>query len=180
MIQELTINCELTEKKESLSAAMAVYVKEYQYDLSRLCFSLCKNKADADDLYQETWLKAIRFYSKYDSSQQFDKWLFSICVNTFRDTKRRHHITKRISFNTDEDEEQFFAGIKDKSKISEEFITLKHILSELPEKYRLVITLHYFKQYSVADVAEILGIPMNTAKSRLRKAMELIRRGWNK
>lgn len=164
----------------SISDIISAYVDEYQYDLTRLCMSLCKNNSDADDLFQETWLKAIRFYSQYDSSQKFDKWLFAICVNTFKDNSRRHHIKNRAVFSTTEEEDAFIAGIKDKSAINEDYIALTHIVEDLPEKYKMIITLHYFKDYSISDVAEILQVPVSTAKSRLKKAKELIQRGWNK
>ena len=55
----------------------AVYVQQYSADLSRLCMSLCGNKTEAEDLFQETWLKAMRYYDKYEKSKPFDKWLYS-------------------------------------------------------------------------------------------------------
>ena len=167
-------------EERSATEIMAEYVRVYRYDLTRLCLSLCRNSADADDLFQETWLKAIRFYNKYDSSQRFDKWLFSICVNTFKDSKRKHSVTKRANFRTYEDEARFLANLYYEDKINENTIALNHIIADMPDKYRIVITLHYFRDYSMSDIAEILHIPFNTVKSRLRRGKEIIQRGWNK
>ena len=60
------------------------YIQQYGRRLYGLCRSLCSNPFDADDLYQETWLRVVKHISKYDPSREFEPWLTRICVNTYR------------------------------------------------------------------------------------------------
>lgn len=83
-------------------------IGEYQTDLTRLCYSLCKNHADAEDLYQETWLKAIKYYEKYNRLKPFDKWLFAICVNTFKDKMKSQSFKQAMQFETNEKKKILF------------------------------------------------------------------------
>lgn len=170
------IRIEHTTRNEQLKE----YIVQYQYDLLRLCRSLCRNHSDAEDLFQETWLKAIRSYSSYSIEKSFDKWLYSICVNTFKDNCKKWWSKKRFTFADNEEESSFLASIEDKTEPNEEYLELVRFISTLPRKYQSVITLRYFNDYSEADVAEILDIPVGTVKSRLHKAKQLIKGGWNK
>ena len=65
------------------------YIQQYSRRLYRLCRSLCASPYDADDLYQETWLRVVKHISQYDPSREFESWLTRICVNTYRSTLRR-------------------------------------------------------------------------------------------
>ena len=65
------------------------YIHQYGKRLYGLCLTLCANSFDAEDLYQETWLKVVKNISRYDPSQSFEPWLTQICVNTYRNTLRR-------------------------------------------------------------------------------------------
>lgn len=65
------------------------YIQMYGKRLYGLCLHLCAERADAEDLYQETWLKALKNLSKYDREQKFEPWITSICVNTYRNILRR-------------------------------------------------------------------------------------------
>lgn len=150
------------------------YICEYKERLSKLCCSLCRNYADADDLFQETWLKAMNGYESFDKSRDFGKWLFSICVNTYKNKCRTE---KRVyHFNTAEEKEIFLASLPDTTVKNEKYDELVEQIRELPEKYRTVLALRYFNSYSEKDVAQILNIPVGTVKSRLNKAKELLRR----
>ena len=60
------------------------YIQQYGRRLYGLCRSLCASPYDADDLYQETWLRVVKHISQYDPSREFEPWLTRICVNTYR------------------------------------------------------------------------------------------------
>ena len=74
------------------------YIHDYGKRLYGLCTVLCANSYEADDLYQETWLKVVKNISKYDTCQAFEPWLTTICVNTYRNLLRR--IARSPVFNT--------------------------------------------------------------------------------
>ncbi len=152
----------------------------YSQDLTRLCLSLCGNMTDAEDLFQETWHKAMKNYSKYNKNQPFDKWLFSICVNTYKNSLKLSFNSRRMVFSTEEEQELFFNSIPDNSAGSpDEYGELHKIICSLPKNQRIVITLKYFKDYSLSDIAQITGVPLGTVKSRLHSAKETIRRRLN-
>ncbi len=152
----------------------------YSRDLSRLCLSLCTSPQDAEDLFQDTWLRALRNYSKYDESKPFDKWLFTICVNTFKNTLKLSYNKRKAEFPTLEDKERFLNSIPDESSLTlETYLELRKIISDLPKSLRTVLILKSFRDYSIKEISEMLRIPEGTVKSRLYRAKEIIRRRLN-
>ena len=65
------------------------YIRSYGKRLYGLCLTLCANTFDADDLYQDTWLKVVKNLTQYDPNRAFEPWLTQICVNTSRNSLRR-------------------------------------------------------------------------------------------
>ena len=65
------------------------YIRLYGRRLYGLCLTLCASRFDADDLYQETWLRAMKGFSGYDAGREFEPWLTRICVNLYRSRLRR-------------------------------------------------------------------------------------------
>lgn len=157
------------------------YIDSYSGDLTRLCISLCTDLSDAEDLFQETWYKAIKYFSKYDEQKPFDKWLFSICVNTYKDSFKSSYKKRMFSFGSDKEKIQFFSSIPDAEQGSmEEFCELHKAVSDLPKKLKIVLTLFYFKDYSVKEISSVLKIPEGTVKSRLCSARKIIKRRLGK
>lgn len=153
------------------------FVTLYSRDLTKLCMNLCSNLQDAEDLFQDTWAKAIRYFDKYDSSKPFDKWLFSICVNTYKNNLKLSFNKHRVVFESEEDCQLFFSSILDESIYTKDDYTQLHdIIETLPKKQKIVIVLKFFKDLTVNEVAEVLRIPEGTVKSRLHQAKKTIRR----
>lgn len=153
------------------------YVTLYSRDLTKLCMNLCSNLQDAEDLFQDTWAKAIRFFDKYDNSKPFDKWLFSICVNTYKNNLKLSFNKRRVVFESEEECQMFFSSIPDESIYTkDDYAQLYDIIETLPKKQKIVIVLKFFKDLTTNEVAEILRIPEGTVKSRLHQAKKTIRR----
>ncbi len=149
------------------------YIEKYQERLTRLCINLCRNYSDAEDLFQETWLKALKNFDKYDSTKNFDKWLYSICINTYKNNCKQ--LSRFHNFSTNEEKSLFLSSIPDNKIKNEKYEELLEIIQTLPEKYRIVLVLRYFNDYSEKDTSEFLDIPLGTVKSRLNKAKKLIK-----
>ncbi len=150
------------------------YIRLYGKRLYGLCLTLCANPHDAEDLYQETWLKVVKNISKYDATQEFEPWLTKICVNTYRNTLRR--IMKSPIFNgfaTDEEKTAVLENVAVKEE--EDYTYLHEAIDRLPEKLRMTVILFYFKEMDVNQTANVLGIPAGTVKSRLSKARNLLK-----
>lgn len=155
------------------------YIADHGLALTKLCLSLCGDRRDAEDLYQSTWEKAIRKIRTYDPEKPFEKWLFAICVNAYRDRVRHYDSRKIMRFSSEEEQEFFLSSIPDRDVDRDEVIALHTAVRRLKPALREVIVLYYFRDYSVAELSEILGIPEGTVKSRLSTARAELRKELN-
>ena len=86
------------------------YIQKYGRRLYGLCRSLCASPYDADDLYQETWLRVVKHISQYDPSREFEPWLTRICVNTYRSTLRRMAKSPLLNFSNGDEKDWLLAS----------------------------------------------------------------------
>lgn len=149
------------------------YIRQHGKRLYGLCMHLCTNPFEADDLYQETWLKVIKHIEKYDTSQEFEPWLTKICVNTYRNNLRRILKSPFVNFKDNETKELTMESIA--AQEQEDYSEVHQAINKLPEKLRITIILFYFRQFDIESIAKILGIPPGTVKSRLNKARNLLK-----
>lgn len=152
---------------------MDAYIRQYGKRIYGLCITLCASRCDAEDLYQETWLKALVAIDRYDPVRDFEPWITKICVNTYRNFlrhRKRSPVFDRFSGNTEKD--ALLNGIP---AISPDYLPLYQAIDDLPEKLRLTVILFYFRDMDIASAAKILGIPPGTVKSRLSKARKLLK-----
>lgn len=149
------------------------YIQQYGRRLYGLCRSLCPNRFDADDLYQETWLRVVKHFSQYDPDRDFEPWLTRICVNTYRSTLRRLARSPLLDFSSGEDKDRLLDSIP--APEQKDYTPLYEAVGKLPEKLRLTVVLFYFRGQDLASTAELLRIPVGTVKSRLNKARTLLK-----
>ena len=150
------------------------YIRQYGKRLYGLCLTLCTNSFDADDLYQDTWLKAVKNISQYDESREFEPWLTRICVNTYRNRLRR--IVKSPIFDAFLNGEGKTAAMESvAAPEAEDYSQLHEAIDRLPEKLRVTVILFYFRDMDIEQTAHALNIPPGTVKSRLSKARKLLK-----
>ena len=147
---------------------MDQYIRKYGKRLYGLCMTLCADKHEADDLYQDTWVKVLKRFDTYDPSRDFEPWLTRLCVNTYRDRLRRLSRSPFLNFSSNETKEAFLLIATAPEK--EDYSDLYAAIDQLPEKLRLTIILFYFQDMDIEKTAQTLGIPTGTVKSRLHKA----------
>lgn len=143
------------------------YIEKYGRRLYGLCRSLIGD--DADDLYQETWLRAYMKLDTYKSELPFEAWLTSICVNAYRDELRRRRRRYENEIDADADEKQRILesiGEQDDHRKHE----LREAVGKLPPKLRETVILYYYNGNDEKTTAKILKIPVGTVKSRLNAA----------
>lgn len=149
------------------------YIQRYGRRLYGLCRSLCPDPFDADDLYQETWLRVVRHISQYDPSREFEPWLTRICVNTYRSALRRLARSPLLSFSSSEEKDRLLDSLP--APEEKDYSSLYEAVGRLPDKLRLAVALYYFQGQDLASTAELLNIPVGTVKSRLSKARKLLK-----
>ena len=147
---------------------MDQYIRKYGKRLYGLCMTLCADKHEADDLYQDTWVKVLKRFDTYDPSRDFEPWLTRLCVNTYRDRLRRLSRSPFLNFSSNETKEAFLLTATAPEK--DDYSDLYAAIDQLPEKLRLTIILFYFEDMDIEKTAQTLGIPTGTVKSRLHKA----------
>lgn len=145
------------------------YIQAHGRRLFGLCLTLCAHRQDAEDLYQDTWLKALAAFDQYDPSRPFEPWLTRICVNTYRNTLRRLARSPIFTgFRTTQEKEAVLTAVP--APEGPDYTPLYQAIEGLPEKLRVTVILYYFEDMDVNTTAQVLDIPPGTVKSRLNKA----------
>jgi RNA polymerase sigma-70 factor (ECF subfamily) len=124
---------------------------------------------DVDDLYQETWLRVVRAATRFDARKRFTTWLFQIAVNLCRDWHRRPPPEPH-------DPDTLDAPAPDTSERRAAALDAERLLAALPEPQRAAVLLRYYHDLPEDEVAEALGCPRGTVKSRLHNAMTTLKR----
>lgn len=149
-------------------------IQKYGKRLYGLCLTLCANSCDADDLYQDTWLKVVKNITQYNPHQEFEPWLTKICVNTYRNTLRRLlHSPIFNGFASEEEKTAILEQVPEPA--ASDYSALHKSIDQLPTKLRITVILFYFQDMDIAAVSQVLEIPPGTVKSRLNKARKLLK-----
>ncbi|WP_409369746.1 RNA polymerase sigma factor [Lysinibacillus sp. 38-6] len=143
-------------------------IREQKERFYLLAYSYTKNEQDALDVVQDSIQKAMLSLERLEHVDYMKSWFYKIVVRTAIDFLRKHN---RLQV-TDNDTLQYLTPAKEDVY---EDVDLEHALEALPQMYREVVILHYFEDLKLADVADILGIKLSTAKSRLYKALKLLK-----
>lgn len=175
--------------KSGNTEAIDILIERYKDSLYKFCYHLSPVRHDADDLFQDTWVKAVQHIETYDTGKRFNTWLFSICMNTYRDKYRkakRWLDRVKVFFSNDEMQDEFDdmespgIPVSEYMEIKEETKILRDSINSLDDTFRIPLILFYFKELSYEDISHILDIPEGTVKSRLnsgraklKKAMEV-------
>ena len=132
--------------------------------LYRLAFSYVKNEENAMDIVQEVACKLLKNAYKLERPEYIDTWLYRVTVNTALDFLRKH---KREVIG--------LPLVEESRPDSHEQIYLMDVLDHLDDSGRAILILHYFEDKPLAEVAEILDIPLSTVKTRMYKALKMLR-----
>lgn len=141
--------------------------------LRRYAHMLCQNSADADDLVQESLMKALAAAHTYRSGKDLRAWLFSILHNTFVSQKRQYARRARAARFLDAT-----CGEAETPQNQEKHVEARDTLSmmsRLTPDQQSVLLLIAVEGYSYAEAAQILDIPIGTLMSRLARGREMLR-----
>lgn len=147
--------------------------EKYQDNLYIIAFNVCKNAEDAKDVVQDTFIQYYSLKKEFESEQHIRAWLIRVAINKAKNVNhtfwRRNKVPledymETLVFQTPESEELF------------------ETVMNLPEKYRIVIHLFYYEDYSVREIAGILKLSDSNVKVRLSRGRMLLREqlqeGW--
>lgn len=157
-------------------ADMNEIVERYYEPILRYLYRMCSGRQTlAEDMVQETFLRMMRGIVSYDPQRPFKPWLYTIASNIARnyfqraDTQRTDNPAENIDF-ADENPLPEMALMQ-----SEHSQAVTDAIIQLAEHYRAVVVLFYFEELPQKDIAQILGIPVGTVKSRLSNGLKQLR-----
>ena len=129
-------------------------------------FSVCRNRADADDVVQDTFLKYYTRDQAYESEEHLRAWLLRVAINRARDITASFWRRNKVAW------EEFMGEL---TFAAPEDSRLFEAVMRLPDKYRVVVHLHYYEDYSVSEIARLLQSREGTVKSQLSRARALLK-----
>jgi RNA polymerase sigma-70 factor, ECF subfamily len=146
---------------------------------------LTRNTEEAEDLVQETYLRAFRFFDKFQEGTNFKAWIFKILTNTFINKYRQKVKApqkvqmEKVEYGLKseaEDSPSSWTGY-DEARYSELFDDdIQSALSQLPEEFRMIVLLADVEGFSYKDIAEMINRPIGTVMSRLFRGRKILQK----
>ena len=156
-------------------AAIAQLVAEQQRYVYSIAMTITKDPTDAADLTQDALIRFMRAIGSYRGETKLSTWLYRLVVNLGIDRMRRRGAPAiRLDDESDidvasESPADDVAGLAERV---EEVQLVRMAVAKLPDAQRLALTLHYFEDLRYEDIADVMGVPINTVKSHIRRGKE--------
>ena len=141
-------------------------IERYQNSLYAAAFNTCQNQMDAEDVVQETFVQYYTSRKEFESEQHIRAWLLRVVINKARNINRTFWKKNKCSLE-DYIETLTFPNSQSRDLFEE--------VMKLPDKYRIVIHLFYYEDYSVREIADILKLSESNVKVRLSRGRALLR-----
>ncbi len=141
-------------------------VEKYADVVFRSALSFCKNKSDAEDITQNTFIKLLKSEVDFESDDHIRKWLIRVVANESKSLWRSFWNKKVISFSDLDYEPEYIDAAK--NEIFTEVM-------KLPEKYRTVLHLYYYEKYHCDEIASVLKISESNVQTRLMRARKMLK-----
>jgi RNA polymerase sigma-70 factor (ECF subfamily) len=163
--QEILEGCKSGER-----SAFDLLYKKYASTMLGICMRYCKGRAEAEDILHEGFIKVFSNVHKFRGEGSFEGWIKRIMINTslsYYHANLKHHFKSGVEELEEMPSDDIEDGIYSNAPSRSELLTL---IQELPDGYRFVFNMFVFENFSHKDIADELGISVNTSKSQLAKA----------
>ena len=147
---------------EDLNRAMETYADMVR----RICFVHLKNRHDSEDVFQNVYMKYLLHEGSFESTEHEKAWFARVTINACTDWLRYLSHRRWVPLEVVDEE---------KEALDNTSAELLEIVLKLPEKYRNVIYLYYYEEYSASEIAGILGKKENTVYTWLSRAKDILR-----
>ncbi len=166
--------------RQGHSDAYRVLVERHKSYIYTLVYRMVPHKETAEDLTQEVFVKLFRSLAHFRGDAKFTTWLYRMTTNLVTDFRRSQKrkpyealLDKMKGWFTDAREQpEEMAMLKDEQE------RMQALLSELPDKYRLIMYLFHYKQLSYQEMSEVTGLPMKTLETRLYRGKAMLKEKW--
>jgi len=163
-------------------SAFAALVRRYQDRVFNTCYRLCHNHADALDLTQSAFLRALEALPRFEARANFYTWLFRIAVNLATTQRRRQRRRERPAWEAGagrpgpaEPASRPEQDPGQRAAEAESLVRLEEALNRLEDEYRVAVVLKDIEEMDYATIAEILEVPVGTVKSRIHRGRMRLR-----
>lgn len=156
--------------KKGDSDAFQMLIHEEKEKMYRMAYLYMRNEDDALEVFQESLYKALNSINTLKNDDYFSTWLMKILINTAITTLKKKQ--KLVSINS-----EIFNQIENKERYgTEEQIDLLQAMDDIEEKYKTVLLLRFYQDYTVKQIAAFLDCPEGTVKTNIRRGLELLRK----
>jgi len=173
------LDSEVAQLRRGDLDALSTLLARYQNRLYRYLLRMVRNQAEAEDLFQVTWIRVAEKIHRYDSKRSFEPWLFALARNVAIDHIRRirpESLDEPVAGDSGETaamrlesrERPVLDGILERERTGRMAVAL----DQLPVIYRELLTLRFEEEMKLEEIAEVLGVPLSTVKTRLRRALD--------
>lgn len=148
---------------------------EHIDSLYNYAFCLTQNRYNAEDLVQDTALRAYRFFRRFMPGTNFKAWIMTILRNIYiNEYRKRVKEPQKVDLGEVED----FISLPETFNTQEGIIseTIRDLINKLPEELRIALTLFYTEGFSYKEIARIMDVPIGTVMSRLYTARQMLKR----
>jgi RNA polymerase sigma-70 factor (ECF subfamily) len=142
-----------------------IIIQNYQDMVYRIAFTHCRNTSDAQDITQEVFVYYLKKMPRLNGEEHLKAWLIRVTINITKSLLRSAWFKKTLPFS-----EQEASYDNDPAKTETYYAVIS-----LPEKYRTVILLYYFEDYSVREVAHLLGRTETSVQTQLQRARAMLK-----
>ncbi len=179
----------VAEYRSGDALAFRALVERYHDPLMRFLCRLTGQRQLAEDVFQDAFLQVHQSLAGFDESRRFKPWLFTIAANKGRDALRRVGRRPAVSLSASvgsEDDSSTFVDLMQidippahtRMQQAEQSQMVQRALDRLSPRLKEVLLLSYFQKLSYAQLADMLGIPLGTVKSRLHAAVASFAQAW--
>ncbi|MFN2424404.1 MAG: RNA polymerase sigma factor [Cryomorphaceae bacterium] len=165
-------------------AAYAELMERYRESIYYMLLKMVNNSDDAEDLTIEAFGKAFNRLQQYQPNYAFSTWMFKIASNNCIDFIRKQRKKKTTSIDTgmnNDDGENVTFDIESEGRDPEEEVirdqrlqAMRQVVEKLKPRYKELVILRYFKEYSYEEIAQELDLPLGTVKAQLFRAREFL------
>jgi RNA polymerase sigma-70 factor, ECF subfamily len=146
-------------------------VTRHQASVFNVCYRLLHNRGDAEDLAQETFMRAYHRLHTFDLEREFGPWIRRIAANLCLNYLESQKNNFRLDDERDADKS---AGPEQRVEVTERSEQIRAALASLPPHYRVVVELRHYQELSYSEIAQELDIPISAVKSHLFRARKIL------
>ncbi|WP_282939839.1 RNA polymerase sigma factor [Paenibacillus sp. RC67] len=179
-MEQLTDEQLVEQIRQGDEEAYRFLIERHKNYIYTLVYRLVEHRETAEDLTQEIFIKLYRSLVHFRGDAKFTTWVYRLSVNLVTDYRRSQRrrpyeaiLDKVKNWFGNRQEEPEAAALQ-----KEEQQTILKLLSELPDKYRLILYLYHYKQLSYQEIAEATQLPLKTIETRLYRGKALLKQKW--